>query len=351
MSALSRRYTRLLRVYPRDYRPAELLDTLLDAAPPGRAWPTPRETANLLRHGLRARLGRPGRRGVVLWAAATVFVSGLFAGGLAVRAAWETARPLPSQAQTRAILDEILPGAAWGEPTPPTSAKFGMFGAPMTWNDYQQWPTSFEGGEYGRTSVSAIIPGNMTLAGAETLERVTAGLAAHGWNPRPEAGPGRDLPASVAAHRDGLDLVVAVYGYAEAGVPSVSVYIARSTPPAAWPAGIAGGVLGGLLAFLAFGWGSRRTESGHPFGDVAGGLYCIGLLLWLLPTAFALPLMMYDVARDGDAGWPQTWQWFGQPQYFVCILPGALLLALGAALAALPRYETEPLEARVGNHP
>ena len=35
------------------------MQTLLELAPPGRARPTVRAVANLVRHGLRCRLGRP----------------------------------------------------------------------------------------------------------------------------------------------------------------------------------------------------------------------------------------------------------------------------------------------------
>jgi hypothetical protein len=42
-----------------------LLHTLLELAPPNRRHPTLREVANILRHGVRARLGRPRSRSVV----------------------------------------------------------------------------------------------------------------------------------------------------------------------------------------------------------------------------------------------------------------------------------------------
>lgn len=66
--ALERRYRRLLRSDPRGRRRAELLDTLLDAAPAGCTRPTLRESADLLRNGLWAPLGRPASRGVVVLA-------------------------------------------------------------------------------------------------------------------------------------------------------------------------------------------------------------------------------------------------------------------------------------------
>jgi hypothetical protein len=63
---LLRAYRRLLRAYPPGPRRDELLDTLVECAPPGRRRPTLREVVNLTRHGSRARLGRPKSRGIVV---------------------------------------------------------------------------------------------------------------------------------------------------------------------------------------------------------------------------------------------------------------------------------------------
>lgn len=57
--ALTRRYRRLLRCYPAEYRHErgeELIGTLLDATPPGRTWPAPAEVADLVVQGLRRRM-------------------------------------------------------------------------------------------------------------------------------------------------------------------------------------------------------------------------------------------------------------------------------------------------------
>ncbi|MFC0504357.1 hypothetical protein [Micromonospora costi] len=63
MSDLERRYLRLLRAYPADYRRsrgAEIVGTYLDLAGPGQRWPSPADAADLLRGGLRQRLRAAG---------------------------------------------------------------------------------------------------------------------------------------------------------------------------------------------------------------------------------------------------------------------------------------------------
>jgi hypothetical protein len=57
---LRRRYRRLLRLYPRTYRAmreAEMLDTLVENAPPGQQRPVPREVAALVLGSLRVQAG------------------------------------------------------------------------------------------------------------------------------------------------------------------------------------------------------------------------------------------------------------------------------------------------------
>ncbi len=58
MSALERRYSRLLAAYPRSYREDradEMPGTLLGASAPGQLWPSARDTWALLARGLRVR--------------------------------------------------------------------------------------------------------------------------------------------------------------------------------------------------------------------------------------------------------------------------------------------------------
>jgi len=61
MSRLEARARQLLRAYPPDYRAdrgEEILGTLLDASPPDRTWPAPRDAWSMVTGGLRVRSGR-----------------------------------------------------------------------------------------------------------------------------------------------------------------------------------------------------------------------------------------------------------------------------------------------------
>jgi hypothetical protein len=84
MTGLERGYRRLLRAYPAWYRRdrgEEIIDTLLAAAPQGRAWPSLRDSSALILGGLRVRAGQDRRLttavnlrlavlfGIVLWLA------------------------------------------------------------------------------------------------------------------------------------------------------------------------------------------------------------------------------------------------------------------------------------------
>lgn len=66
-SRLERRARKLLRAYPpgyREHRGEEILGTLLEAACPGRSWPSARETASIVGSGLCARRNANQRQGV-----------------------------------------------------------------------------------------------------------------------------------------------------------------------------------------------------------------------------------------------------------------------------------------------
>ena len=91
MSDLHVRYRRLMFAYPREYRRrrgAEIADTYIEMAAEGQRWPRGRDAVSLLRHGLRARLGRPRSRVVVPLTIMAMLVGGLSAAAAGARAAW-----------------------------------------------------------------------------------------------------------------------------------------------------------------------------------------------------------------------------------------------------------------------
>ncbi|WP_433604903.1 hypothetical protein ACQP2P_25910 [Dactylosporangium sp. CA-139114] len=88
---LERRYRLLLRVYPAGYRrerAGELLDTLLEAAEPGRTRPEPRQVVALIRGALLVRAGGTGprRAAVVGWQGAHLAAVAMLAVGAVLAA-------------------------------------------------------------------------------------------------------------------------------------------------------------------------------------------------------------------------------------------------------------------------
>ena len=252
---LGRRYRRALWAYPPGPRRAELLDTLLDAAPEGRRWPTARERANLLGHGLRARLGRPGSRGVV---ALAVLVS-LFAGFLAASAAHAIAltasADLPRGAALAEIQGSLFPGLVpWAEQDGDVLTDLGGLGDDLSYATVilapeQRFIAGDHAGWTGQTVTRLVAAG--WDVGAVFAVRSSGEVVADG--------------TFVQARRGDLTLelntttTTATVGR-PAGAFDVNAVIRRFPPPAtAWIA-LAAGLPAALLGWLAFGWGSRRTE-------------------------------------------------------------------------------------------
>ncbi|MBU2661996.1 hypothetical protein KOI35_00600 [Actinoplanes bogorensis] len=102
-----RLYRLILRTYPKGPRREELYGTLVEK---GR--PSLREAANLIRWGLRARLGRPRSRMVVVVATLVALMAGLFTAAMASRLAVEVSpAALPDAAQLTGIQQVVSPGA------------------------------------------------------------------------------------------------------------------------------------------------------------------------------------------------------------------------------------------------
>ncbi|MEV4756735.1 hypothetical protein AB0J86_16690 [Micromonospora sp. NPDC049559] len=354
---LTRRYRRLLLAYPRAYRRArgdELLGALLDAAPPGRARPTAREAADLIRHGLRARLGRPASRTVVAWAVLVAVVSGVFAAAFATRAGWETARPLPRAAEARAMLAEVLPGQEFDD-IEDAPALFVIYGQPLSWNAAHSL-LFFDGGEYAQAGVGGSAVGVPARPPGETVELVQRNLREHGWTVYPTTlrdmygcvGPPCDpaaIPtgATIVARRGDTTFTMEV-NPAYAGNPGyLGAVFQRATPVAVYPFGLVGGLLGAVVAFLVFGWASRRTEGRHPARVAVKPLLGVVLFFWWVPTLWTLPLAAQHHLDEPHPSWHPMWEWLGQPTFSLLFLVGCGAALLGLALAALPRPDREPV--------
>lgn len=346
---LEARYRRLLLGYPRDYRRErgqEIVDTLLELAPDGQTRPTVRQAVNLLRNGLRCRLGRPASRSIVVWASLTAVVWGLFIAAVAERITWETARPLPSAAQTTATLAPLLPGEEFG-PVATSTALFGFDdNTPMGW---QEVPRLLLGGgiDYGPRHAGVMV---RNPAGPNrSADRLIARLQANGWQvdtpwvrrtgecAPPDCMPARPVIGTmITARRESDVLTIDIQPEVPRGDAWLDVRIGRAAPALTVPAGIAGGVAGATAVWMLFGWLSRRLERlGHMPRAFAYVLGVWALILWYLPIVFFVPIGILGLLSNpsGASGGDQLWTWLGQP---IGLLPFVVGTGLALVLVALP---------------
>jgi hypothetical protein len=355
MSRLEKRYRRLLLCYPRAYRRergTEIVDTLAALAPPGRTRPTVREATNLIRHGLRARLGRPASRSVVVWAALTAIVWALFSAAIASRLAWETARPLPSTVEASAIFATVAPGRqVSGVQRSP--AMFVMYGHPFNRHDLNSLLFG-DGGEYGFGSTSGSIGGVSDADLRRFAGDVVRRLRATGW----EVGRAHshDLDTCASADcgapiesetyltaRRGDDIMEIYIEYGGQITPPVSIGIERATPWQVYPASVAGGVLGAVVAWYVFGWASRRADGQRRGWRVmVTSLFGIALFLWWLPIPIASWSVLRDQLNEPDDRWQPLWKWLGQPDLSLLFVVACGAALTGLIVAALPRRRPGP---------
>src|SRR2546423_14290547 len=204
---LWRRYRRLLFLYPRAYR-AEMATTLVDAAPPGRTWPRPREAAGLVLRGLLWWLRIRGAGATVV----TVLISGYAAvalGGFGGWLGWQTAPALPGNADVTRMAG-------------PVSNRWDfIFDDNPKYTD-PRWVYLVGGTDeyrYGEVFVEAPVDG--------AADR----LRAAGWR---------------VESRDG------------------GLALTRTTPGAVLPLATVGLVLGGPTGWLVAAWGYRRQRRAGP---------------------------------------------------------------------------------------
>ena len=324
-------YAWMLVTYPKDYRRdhgAELLEPLLAES----RRPTARELANLLVHGLRTRLGRPASRTVVVWAMLATVIAGVFGAAFGSWAGWQTARPLPQPAWTRALLADVAPGQDFATAAPPTSSKFTLGGRPLTWHDADDLLFG-EGGQYqpATTVTQAHLPAAEDVGAM--ARRASSRLEATGWTLRKST---TSPEISVQAARGGLALTLEMNPAQENQSARVSAAFQRTTPAGAWIGGATGALAAAAVAFLVFAWASRRTgRPDHPARLAVTFPFSLALLFWWVPT-LAAPLVVWSRPEWPRAEGQQLWERIGQPALSAWFLTGVAFAALSLFLASLP---------------
>jgi hypothetical protein len=258
-------YRFLLNVYPPGVRRAELLDTLTAG---GRTRPTSREVANLLRFGMRARLGRPASRGIVVIAILFTFATAFAMAAVTERVGWQAVPAFPAGARLAAIEETVYPGS------PHVAQRYisggGLYddnGTPDHWD-------VLVGGhneDYTYASLNLLAGENSFLPGDDQrwISAAQKRIADAGWKVR-WAGdyggnPGDGVRAFATRGDVSLEIDTATNMVGTpAGAFGVTTTL-RRVPPLwlsllAW----AGALVGAPIGWLLTGWASRRTEHGRP---------------------------------------------------------------------------------------
>ncbi|GAB2622290.1 hypothetical protein Aab01nite_76430 [Paractinoplanes abujensis] len=336
---MSRGYRLLVRAYPPGRRRGELLDTFAEA---GRARPTAREALNLLRHGLRARLGRPAGRGVVVVATLVALITGFVGAAVASRIAWEFASAYPGGARLEAIEESLFPGLH------PSSERTGegLFHDPLG-RSYAEVLLFGHDEDFGFSTIliapeGSFVKGDYPAWTAETQRR----LVAQGWQVGEAEVTGAtwiatgeidDSGRAFSATRGGLALSV----QAQTDVvdtPAGSFYataeLDRLTPGWVTAAALPGLLVFGLAGWLITGWASRRTQDARGTVRSLTREPAVLALVLLLPQAL---LGLTGMALEPFAGGPPVAPfWSLSLTYgFGCGLLGFLLFAVSLITAAV----------------
>jgi hypothetical protein len=339
---LLRAYRRLVLVYPRGRRRDELLDTLVECAAPGRRRPAPREIANLLFHGSRARLGRPASRGVVVLAVFVALAAGFLGAAAANWLGWQAVGPLPAGAEAEKIRETVFPGLrVWGGGD---AAKFvtradgeGIaYGYAMSWVEHT--PATRDVPAYTAGVLSRLEAAGWTVTSIDPPLDQTDVV---------DANPG-DREEGFTAVRGGLGL-----RFFDSFWPGRPPYDSDGSAgfliwhqPPWWLTVVsgAGALLAAALAWLLTGWVSRRLEpNGAVTGLVVAGAICF--VLGLMPAALlGLP---FGQAVDETAA-PF---WYGLVS-FLTTMPATLSgIAAVAVVGAAVCYRPETWLRALGRRP
>ncbi|MEV4386120.1 hypothetical protein AB0J68_10360 [Micromonospora sp. NPDC049580] len=346
----------LLLSYPRDYRRkrgAEILETVHDTASTSRG---ARVAANLVRHGLRARLGRPASRTVVLWASIFTLACGLFAASFGTWLTWLGSRPLDHNELAVAV-SQLYPDKRVSDiDTVDPPSVFIIYGRSLSWSSASDLLLG-GGGEYSLAGLGASFEQLPADSRPRVLAELRQRLQGSGWDytepvysdayacipDDPRCDPAA-IPSTITvyAHRGDNNLEVTIND--DNTTPKMSLAMTRSTPWNAYPVGVVAFILGTLSGWWLFGWASRRTEGRHPLTQgSAKFLFGFAMLLWWAPILLSTSLMLSHHLSEPHLRWHPLWEWLGQPVMSLPFLGGCLMLALALGVAAPPhRLPADP---------
>ena len=288
-SRLERQLRWLLLAYPPGPRREELLDTIIDGEQDGgRLRPSARQALNLLRHGMRARLGHPRSRAVVVLATLVTLLAGVLGAAAAAPLGWAMTPSLPEGAASDELKREVLPGlTVWGG------------------GDAARWVRTGdgEGWQYGFAEYWAQHTNEPRDVSAYT-EQVRDRLAAQGWRIRGDVELARPLPdeepptttsASFWATRDGLVLHFDDSAALRDSGRYAGFTVSRSAPATVWVIALIGGLAGALIGWLVTGWVARRVQERRLLRAVTILSTVAGLVILLPLVAF---VMLYSIPDD-----------------------------------------------------
>lgn len=280
---LARRYRRLLWTYPRSYRRrngAEMVTTLLDAAPDDRARPTRQEVVDLLTGGIRFRFRVRGA------AAALAAVSGAVCAAVAVGAfggflGWQTAPSLPSDADATMIAQPALPSGATAQP----QRWDFLFDDDPGYTDprWAYWLAGTDAYEHGQVFFDVPYAADVSSgAVARDVEEARQRLRAAGWRLTATRNPATG--ARPAAYRDGWRVeMYPTYSRGDS-VQVLRIAVTRDAPGAVLPLTTVGLLVGGIAGWLLVAWAYRRGRETGPLRRAAAMLLFGGGVLALFPA-------------------------------------------------------------------
>ncbi|WP_091640590.1 hypothetical protein [Micromonospora pallida] len=257
------------------------MTTLLDAAAADGDRPSRSEVVDLLTSGIRFRFRVWGAAGILAAITSATFAAvalGAFGGYLG----WQTAPPLPSNAEVLRMVEPALPPGASAQP--------------------QRWDFIFDDNpEYTDPRWAYLVGGTDEYPAGKVFfqftypydkppQQVVAGadkqLRAAGWQPADRQMSG--CCPETALHRNGWLVEVFSEGHLDESHYGLQIAVARTTPAAVLPLTTAGLLAGGLAGWLVAAWAFRHIQESSPARRaLVVAVFGAGLLALLPATALS----------------------------------------------------------------